>query len=232
MNPPDTTIPEAREAAAALIAKTPYTIDVAARVMSDACLSFHHRKLEECGDAEEVATYLCDGWEDYRFTDIVKIIQLHTAKEVEKATAAKKAEVEMLRGIDCEADEDGPCGCCIKCYKNQIATLQKQCEELRRDLNNHCACEHDGRGELTSECQEHEDLRTRAEKAEAEVVDYKNANQIRSKELSQLQRDVKPLVTCLKIMAGGKNGEEPGAAMLSEVALETFLLKHPELSQS
>lgn len=36
---------------------------------------------------------------------------------VEADTIARqlRAEVDMLRGVDCEADGDGPCGACIKC---------------------------------------------------------------------------------------------------------------------
>lgn len=159
-----------------------------------------------------------------------------------------------------------------------IATLQKQCEEMRTKLlyaEDAAAKGDKARQNAAGLEEEIKELRTRAEKAEAEVVELKKQSELRLAlikdhceeeetikriarpllgdfkvdgdsygvpssqdicqslvdKLSQLQQDVKPLINCLQIMAGGKNGEEPGAAMLSEVALETFLLKHPELSQ-
>lgn len=37
------------------------------------------------------------------------------------------------------------------------------------DEADHCACLHDGRGELTTECQEHQEIRERCEAAEADA---------------------------------------------------------------
>ena len=31
-----------------------------------------------------------------------------------------KAEIAMLRGVDCGVDGDGPCGVCIKCARNSV----------------------------------------------------------------------------------------------------------------
>lgn len=49
-------------------------------------------------------------------------------------------------------------------------TDEEAIAELREHLAAHCACTHDGRGNLESECQEHEEQRLRAEKAEAALV--------------------------------------------------------------
>ena len=71
--------------------------------------------------------------------------------EVEKANEHlgwARAEVEMLRGIDCEADGDGPCGACIKCARAErdaaivtakaqavtIAELEEQVEHLSQRI--------------------------------------------------------------------------------------------------
>jgi hypothetical protein len=39
------------------------------------------------------------------------------ARELELRLAQRTAEVEMLRGVGCEADGDGRCGVCVKCLK-------------------------------------------------------------------------------------------------------------------
>lgn len=60
----------------------------------------------------------------------------------------------------------------IKCPKNDELTrindqLRQRMAELNESLSNHCACEHDGRGELISECEEHRKQRQRAADLEA-----------------------------------------------------------------
>ncbi len=42
---------------------------------------------------------------------------LATFAQYNERIASLQAEVDVLRGVDCEADGDGPCGVCIKCAK-------------------------------------------------------------------------------------------------------------------
>jgi hypothetical protein len=37
----------------------------------------------------------------------------------------KQAEVDVLRGVDCEANGDGPCGICVKCLRAQVERLTR-----------------------------------------------------------------------------------------------------------
>ena len=60
--------------------------------------------------------------------------RIHRARNerLESENATLKAQLEqitaerdVLRGVDCEADGDGPCGVCIKCYKRKLEQMQK-----------------------------------------------------------------------------------------------------------
>lgn len=46
----------------------------------------------------------------------------------------------------------------------RLTEVQKERDMLRDEAANHCACEHDGRGVLTSECREHQDIREELDK--------------------------------------------------------------------
>ena len=50
--------------------------------------------------------------------------------EVERLTA----EVEMLRGVGCLEDGDGPCGACRKCARVERDEAKAEASALRRDL--------------------------------------------------------------------------------------------------
>lgn len=45
---------------------------------------------------------------------------------VNKLVAQYKAEVEMLRGVGCREDGDGPCGVCLKCVRIQGAAEERE----------------------------------------------------------------------------------------------------------
>ena len=45
-----------------------------------------------------------------------------------------RAEVEMLRGVGCLEDGDGPCGCCVKCLRVDRDELRAENERLRAEL--------------------------------------------------------------------------------------------------
>lgn len=134
-----------------------------------------------------------------------------------------------------------------------IDTLQKQCEELRIKhelLTGECELVY-ARAEkaelLSADRHEWQELalknQARAEKAEAEVVELKhkleestgnyhfcaNERDDNKAALSQLQQDVKPLVEIMEAAVGIV--AKPVSANIMTNALETFLLKHPELSQ-
>lgn len=58
-------------------------------------------------------------------------------------------------------------------YHNAIGCGIEQCgcqEFTRTPTSHHCACVHDGRGGLVSECQEHGEIRLRAEAAESALT--------------------------------------------------------------
>lgn len=171
MTPPTDTIPEAREVAE--LGKDIDDMSVLYTMVEKACLSYHSRKLAECGDA---------------------------TKGLYHDIGTLKHELERNETI--------------------VENLQKQCEELR----------------------------TRAEKAEAEVAalnalltlphEYCLACGGRGgheegchgttplialkAQLSTLQQDVGPLVECIK-------GCEGDGGCRATKALTTFLAKHPEL---
>jgi hypothetical protein len=52
--------------------------------------------------------------------------------------------------------------------RQSLVALRTELTEAREALNSCCACQHDGRGTLTSECEHHQGERERAEHAEAE----------------------------------------------------------------
>lgn len=43
----------------------------------------------------------------------------------------KTAEVEMLRGVGCNEDGDGPCGACLKCARAERDAAQQEAQTLR-----------------------------------------------------------------------------------------------------
>lgn len=46
------------------------------------------------------------------------------ARQLERELLMNTAEVEMLRGVGCNEDGDGPCGVCIKCLRTEIERLR------------------------------------------------------------------------------------------------------------
>lgn len=59
---------------------------------------------------------------------------------------ALEAEVSVLRGVDCEADGDGPCGVCLKCAKKPNGVLLEAAKAMLELLTAHqskdgaCTC--------------------------------------------------------------------------------------------
>ncbi|MET0410403.1 MAG: hypothetical protein ABW217_03865 [Polyangiaceae bacterium] len=45
-----------------------------------------------------------------------------------------RAEVEMLRGVGCAEDGDGPCGACLKCARARIAELEAESAAAKTQL--------------------------------------------------------------------------------------------------
>lgn len=148
-------IPEAREAAHE-IADPPIGMDMGSwafeefvsKKVVEACLSYHSRKLAECGDAEKTAAHICNlfatsymdvhaqagPWGTKHVDDITNILQLHTAKAVEEATE------KLVEDNERDIDERNNWLASVN-YKNgkltqENTTLQKQCEELRQQVSN------------------------------------------------------------------------------------------------
>ena len=57
------------------------------------------------------------------------------------------------------APESQPTRIIVDLVKAEVAALRADVAMLRAKLANHCACTHDGRGMLVTECQEHEEQR-------------------------------------------------------------------------
>lgn len=43
-----------------------------------------------------------------------------------------QAEVDMLRGVGCSEDGDGPCGVCLKCVKAELADSEARYQDMKR----------------------------------------------------------------------------------------------------
>jgi hypothetical protein len=74
----------------------------------------------------------------------------------DRSTWKKAADEQLLRA---EGLED------------EIEQLRRELDEAREISNNSCACVSDGRGELISECQEHERIREEAERYRKAIED-------------------------------------------------------------
>ena len=58
-------------------------------------------------------------------------------EQLQEERDALQAEVSVLRGVDCEADGDGPCGVCIKCLCKDRDALLEALKHINR-LGNAC----------------------------------------------------------------------------------------------
>jgi hypothetical protein len=55
-------------------------------------------------------------------------VNAFTKEELQKlrhGNEQKQAEIDMLRGVGCMEDGDGPCGCCVKCMRAQIDSARQ-----------------------------------------------------------------------------------------------------------
>jgi hypothetical protein len=65
---------------------------------------------------------------------------------IAQAVASKQAEIDMLRGVGCEEEGDGPCGVCVKCHvKQAVAAEREACARICDDRA--CARSHLGPGD-------------------------------------------------------------------------------------
>lgn len=90
--------------------------------------------------SSETQTPPSSGWEQVEATRQRGLMGFHVyrADAVDAARAADasqmemlRAEIAVLRGAECEAAGDGPCGICVKCKDRQIAALSAQVEQQK-----------------------------------------------------------------------------------------------------
>lgn len=108
------TIPEAREAADSWDNRLGKPATTLPLLITQACLAYHKRKLEECGgDVKEMVSSIQANHRDC--LKLEQLLQLHTAKAVEEAQRVTKAEFNRATYLE-----------------KENATLQKQCESLQQ----------------------------------------------------------------------------------------------------
>ena len=54
-------------------------------------------------------------------------------EEARQQPQVARAEVNVLRGVHCCADGDGPCGVCLKCARAEVSRLREALHELIQD---------------------------------------------------------------------------------------------------
>lgn len=62
------------------------------------------------------------------------VAQLDEARHCIDERNMARAEVEMLRGVGCDEDGDGPCGACLKCARRERDELRAALEAIATDL--------------------------------------------------------------------------------------------------
>jgi hypothetical protein len=94
----------------------------------------------------EALRFIRDDWSEYGARacpacvyvegKFIRSCKIHEALDkAQKRVEMLQAEVEMLRGVGCSEDGDGPCGVCIKCYKNRFEATVKLVRDIQR-----CTC--------------------------------------------------------------------------------------------
>ena len=79
-------------------------------------LQVHPEDVEEPQELDSGEVTWCEDQQNDSDTEYVrKDIHEQALAQAREALVFARAEVDVLRGVDCEADGDGPCGVCIKC---------------------------------------------------------------------------------------------------------------------
>lgn len=60
--------------------------------------------------------------------------EIARVRELEAGRDMARAEVEMLRGVGCSEDGDGPCGACLKCARQRADKAEANLAETRAQL--------------------------------------------------------------------------------------------------
>lgn len=140
MTPPTDTIPEASKAA------TQIHLDATGhgpscdweKTIAEACLSYHARRLAECGSGKETIKAIALAI-DLDTNEEEKILQAHTARAVEEATKSYIKEIDFLTKQHLEFQmlwsllpeiENQYQERLVVHLREKFATLQKQCKEL------------------------------------------------------------------------------------------------------
>lgn len=85
--------------------------------------------LQERINAARPALYKCERPFCMQVVDLVGVVdeKAFCAHCLVEALNNARAEVEMLRGVGCNEDGDGPCGACVKCLRATLKELENAC---------------------------------------------------------------------------------------------------------